>query len=139
MNQSNAWVTDVAILANVLRKARHTTTMSQIGNSERLTPAPWPITQQHSVRLDDALENRVWPWLHLSIGEKGGAAGSYHAEYAQDEWYPLTASRSMGVGTRGPLSRLNTSQAPTHANVVATMMEVYFLFPRYLVEPPEIF
>jgi len=45
----------------------------------------------------------------------------------KDEWYPLTASHGMD-GTRGPLSRLNTSDASTHANVVATMMEVGFFF-----------
>jgi hypothetical protein len=43
-------VTDVAILANVLRKARHTTITSRLGNSERLIPMAWPITPQNSVR-----------------------------------------------------------------------------------------
>lgn len=53
----------------------------------------------------------------------------------KDEWYPLTASHGMD-GTRGPLSRLNTSDASTHANVVATMMEVDFLlFPYFQIEP----
>ena len=43
----------------------------------------------------------------------------------KDEWYPLTATRGID-GSRGPLSRLNTSDASTHANVVATMMKVFF-------------
>ena len=106
--------------------------MSQIGNSGRLAPRTWPITQQHSVRLDDALEYLFCLGYIHPPARRAVPRESYHAEHVQDEWYPLTASRGMGVGTRGPLSRLNSSQASTRANVVATMMEVFFLSPCYL-------
>lgn len=112
---------DVAIVANVLRKARHTTITSRLGNSGRLAPRTWPITHE---KMPDKrfMISSCPPSFHLAIGEKGDAAG----------YYPCNVCSGGVVSThgktwcriRGPLSGLNNPGLSTHFIDSATMMDV---------------